>query len=104
MKLKNKKEIKKNEFRKNNSSIVKSHPVYIYAQKGNSYKYIVITHAKITQKIKNIALDKNPNPHDNQKAYARPKAECEKTSKFGKILEGWKLSKQDKEKILQIKK
>ena len=104
MKVKNKKEIKKDEFRKNNSDKVKSHPVYIYAKIGNEFKYIGITHAEITQGIKNIVLDKNPNPHDNKKAYARPKAEKEKTSKFGKTLEGWKLSKQDKEKISKIKK
>ena len=42
------KEIKKNEFRKNNSRETGGHPTYIYAQIGKKLKFIGITHAYIT--------------------------------------------------------
>ena len=104
MKVKKQKELKKDEFRKNNSKQLKGHPVYIYAKEGNNYKFIGITHAEITQGVKNIKLDKNPNPNDKRSAYAKPKPQKEKTSKFSKKLEGWKLSGKDKTKLSKIKK
>lgn len=60
---KKQKEIKKNEFRKNKSN---GHPAHIYARIGNSYKFIGITHSKITSGVENIELDKNPNPKDKK--------------------------------------
>ena len=101
MKVKNKKEISKNEFRKNKKT---SHPVYIYAKVGNDYKFIGLTHSEITDGVKNIKLDKNPNPKDNKDSYFRPKAEKDKTNKFKKKEQGWAFSKNDKEKIKPYKK
>lgn len=100
MKVKNKKAIKKDEFRKNK---INSHPVYIYAKEGNKYKFIGITHAEITQGVKNIRLDKNPNPKDNKPAFIRPKLEIGKTNNFKAKEKDWKLSKSDKVKINKIK-
>lgn len=101
MKVKNQKEVKKDEFRKNKTS---GHPAYIYAKVGNEYKYIGITHSQITEGMSNIKLDKNPNPKDKKTAYARPKAEKSKTNDFKSTEKGWKLSKKDKDKINKIKK
>ena len=56
------KEIKKNEFRKNNSKEGQGHPAHIFAQKGKKLIYIGITHAEITDEMDNIPLEKNPEP------------------------------------------
>lgn len=101
MKNKNKKEIKKDEFRKNKQS---GHPAYIYARVGNDYKFIGITHSALTDGVKNIKLEKNPNPKDKKTAYARPKADKSKTNNFKEKETGWKLSKKDKSKLDKIKK
>ncbi len=101
MKTKRKKEVKKDEFRRNKKT---RHPAYIYAKVGNELKYIGITHAEITQGVKNIPLEKNPNPKDTAKAFARPKAEKGKSNEFKAKEKGWRLSKKDKQKIDKIKK
>ena len=101
MKIKNQKETKKNEFRKNKQN---GHPAYIYAKVGNDYKFIGITHSEITDGVKNIKLDKNPNPKDKKTAYARTQAEKGKTHEFKAKEKDWKLSKTDKQKLEKLKK
>ncbi len=101
MKVKSQKEIKKNEFRKNK---VTRHPAYIYARIGNEYKYIGLTHSPITNNVKNIELEKNPNPIDKRVSYFRPKSEKEKINKFKKKEVGWFFSKRDKENIDKYKR
>ena len=101
MKVQNKKAVKKDEFRKNKTN---QHPAYIYERVGNDYKFIGITHSKITDRMINIKLDKNPNPKDKKTAYARPKAEVAKVNNFKRKEKDWKLSKSDKKKIEKIKK
>lgn len=96
MKIAHQKEVLKNEFRKNK---ITGHPSYIYARVGNKYKYIGLTHSPITDRIKNIKLDKNPNPRDSRVAYFRPKSESAKTNNFKKKEEGWFFSREDKRKI-----
>ena len=100
MKIKNDKQvIKKNEFRKNKGTL---HPAYIYAKVGNEYKFIGLTHSKITDGVKNIKLEKNPNPKDGRTAYMKPVVESGKTNKFSKKKKGWNLSVQDKKKANRI--
>ncbi len=101
MKVKNQKETKKSEFRKNKKT---EHPAYIYAKVGNKFKFLGITHADMTDGVKNIKLDKNPNPEDKKTAYVKTKAEKDNTNNFKKKEVGWKLSKSDKEKINKLKK
>ena len=91
-----KKEIKKDEFRRNKDT---QHPAYIYARVGNEYKFLGITHSSVTNGVKNIKLDKNPNPKDNRTAFVRPKAERENQNRFKKKSVGWKMSRSDKEKL-----
>lgn len=100
MKVKNQKETKKDEFRRNKKT---GHPAYIFAKVGNEYKFIGTTHSKITEGMENIKLDKNPNPKDKKTAYARPKTERGKTNDFKKKEEGWKLAKSDRAKVDKIK-
>ena len=96
------KEIKKNEFRKNNSNEGKSHPTYIYALVGKKYKYIGITHAEITDGITNIPLEKNPESGNKTKAHIRPKTQESHRSNFGKKLKGWSFSDNDKKKVNEV--
>ena len=97
-------EIKKNEFRINNSKKAKGHPTYIYAQEGNEYKFIGITHAEITEGVRNIPLEKNPEPGNKTEAYIRPKPDKENRSRCGSKLKGWFFSDADKEKVEEVKK
>ena len=96
MKIKNTKESKRNEFRKNKKT---GHPAYIYAKVGKEFKFIGITHSKITNGIENIKLDKNPNSEDKKTAYAKPQAEKEKIHRFKYKYNNWKLSKSDRNKL-----
>ena len=98
------KEIKKNEFRKNNSRRTAGHPTYIYAQEGDEYKFIGITHSPITDDIDNIPLEKNPEPGNKTKAYIRPNPAKAHKSSFGSKLKGWFSSDADKEKVDAVKK
>lgn len=98
------KEVKKNEFRKNNLGKGAGHPTYIYAQEGNTYKFIGITHAPITDNIKNIPLEQNPEPKNKSKAFVRPTPQKAHKASFGSKLKGWMFSKNDKEKMEEIKK
>lgn len=100
-KVKNQKPTKKDEIRKNKKN---SHPAYIYEKVGNRYKYIGLTHSPTTQGVRNIKLEKNPNPNDNRDSYARPKSETGATHEWKKPEATWKLSKQDKEKLKPYQK
>ncbi len=101
MKVKRQKEISKNEFRKNKDT---RHPAYIYARIGNEYKFIGLTHSPITDNVKNIKLERNPNPNDDREAFIKPKSEKAKVNRFKKKENGWKFSKKDKEKVNRFKK
>ena len=79
------------------------HPAYIYAKIGNDYKFIGITHSEITDGIRNVKLDKNPNPKDKKTAFARPKSEKGRTNEFKAKERDWKLTKSDKKKLDKIK-
>lgn len=94
----------KNEFRKNKDT---GHPSYIYQKVGRRYVYIGLTHSPITNDVKNIKLEQNPNPKDNKDAYFRPKAAEASANRFKKKEQGWKLTKADKktaDKIVAAKK
>lgn len=97
-------EIPLDEFRRNNNKKGLGHPAYIYAQVGDEFKFIGITHAEITNNMKNIPLDVNPNPEDSLQSYALSQAEKSHKASFGKKLKGWRLSDSDKEKIKNVKK
>ncbi len=95
--------IRKNEFRKNNSKEYKGHPAYIFAQVGNEFIFVGITHADITDGIRNIKLEKNPNPADNSPSYMRPFANKKHKANFGKKQKGWSITERDKNKARKLK-
>lgn len=99
MKVKNQKETRRNEFRKNK---ITQHPAYIFAKVGKNFKFLGLTHSDTTKGVKNIKLDKNPNPKDKKQAYIKPIKEKEMINKFNKKESDWKLSKSDKEKIKKL--
>ena len=83
---------------------MKGHPAYIYEKIGDYYRFIGITHSPITDNIRNIKLDKNPNPNDPKDSYARPTAGIGEIKRFGKKKKGWRLSKEDKKTMKSIVK
>ena len=95
---------RRNEFRINNSRKVRGHPAYIYKKEDNEYYFVGITHSEITDRTKNIRLDRNPNKNDPRPSYARPYASKDNVSKFGSKKKKWKLSRKDKKKMKIIRK
>ena len=87
------------EFRKIYNKEMKGHPTYIYAKVGEKFHFIGITHAEITRSVKNIKLDKNPNPKDISSSYIRPMTNAAKSKFFGRILKFWKFSNNDISKV-----
>jgi len=89
-------------FRFGKKKLNGGHPTYIYAKVNNEYKYIGLTHAPITKGVKNIKLDKNPNPKDKKSSYARNRTFKAPDDNFENKLNGWKFCNSDKEKIKKI--
>lgn len=99
-----KKPSKRDEFRQKDDKEGSGHPTYIYAKVGNKFKYIGMTHSEITDGIRNIKLDKNPNPEDSRDSYMRPTPQNADAGRFGSKLKGWKLAESDKPKVEEIKR
>ena len=79
------------------------HVTYIYAKKNGKYSYIGLTHAEITDNIRNIPLEQNPNPKDNRASFMRPTADTEKVTLFEKKpKKDWHFSKTDKKKAKAV--
>lgn len=91
--------VKKDEFRTNKKN---GHPSYIYKKVNGRYQYIGLTHSEITDGVKNIKLEKNPNPNDKKTTYMRPKSSSSKTKNFKQKKVGWKLSPSDKKTAEKI--
>ena len=99
--------VKPKEFRYNKAR--SGHPAFIVeivkTPQTKKAKFVGLSKNKKTHGVKNIPLDKNPNPQKkDEKAYARPNVDevilTKKT--FGKKLEGWEFAISDKEKIRVI--
>lgn len=58
----------------------------------------------MSQGVKNIKLNVNPNPDDLKDSYVKPKPDKDKKSTFGRREKGWKFDSTDKEIIEKIKK
>ena len=99
-----KKPNKKNKFRpqfRRGRKVNAGHPVYVYDKKEGKYLYIGLTHSAITQGMRNIELERNPNPNDDRKAYARPKTETT-SEKLQTRYTNWNFTEKDKKKIKGI--
>lgn len=69
----------RSEFRKHKRS---GHPAYIYAKVGDEFTFLGITHAPITNGMKNIQLDTNPDPSDSSSVYVKRTIESDKANRF----------------------
>lgn len=95
----------RNEFRKRRKGGGAGHPEHIYRKVGNTYVFIGITHSDVTRGVKNIKLDKNPNPNDSRTSYIKPTPERASTNEFHKKPEkGWKFAESDLPKVEEVKK
>lgn len=94
---------KRDEFRKKNKDS-EGHPNYIFRKVGNNFEYIGMTHSPITRGIKNIRLDKNPNPYDPEPSYLKPTPERASKNDFKKHTEKMRFVKSDLQKVEEIKK
>lgn len=77
------------------------HPSWIFKKDGQNYSFFSITHSKSTNKTKNIALKRNPNPNDQSQCYARPSPFVDRAKNFGNVHKGWKLARRDRKKLLK---
>ena len=99
-----KKSKQKNKFRpqfRRGRKVNAGHPVYVYDKKEGKYMYIGLTHSAITQGVRNIELERNPNPNDERKSYARPKTETT-SEKLQTRYTNWNFTEKDKKKIKGI--
>lgn len=95
----------RNEFRKRNKGGGDGHIQHIYRKVGNTYEFIGITHSKVTRGVKNIKLDRNPDPKDRDAAYLKPTPEKASTREFRKKPEcGIKFADSDLPKVEAVKK
>lgn len=95
----------RNEFRKRRKNGGEGHPAHIYRKVGNTFVFIGITHSKVTRGVKNIKLEKNPNPQDKNPVYIKPAPERASIKDFRKKTEkGWKFADSDLPKVEEVKK
>lgn len=97
------------EFRYNKN---RKHYSYIFGQKGNLRKNLLLTSKDVRKKKKkngkykeknNIKLYRHPNPNKNDVQYIIPKIEYDDYTSFGKKL-NWSFHPYDKRNIKKIKK
>lgn len=98
-KKKSKDKVKSKEFRYNKART--GHPTYIVKVDGDVVTVLGLTKHEKTHKQKNILLDKNPEPNNDEKSYIRPHTEVlqftDKT--FSKKLKDWAFAESDKTKV-----
>lgn len=89
-------------FRKAYNGKFTGHPQYVFDEEGNKYKVLGITSSAETNGVKNVLLERNPEPHNSKMAYVRTKPAIEDKGAFGSRLNGWKFTKNDKKKVKKI--
>ena len=92
---------RKDDIRRNKRT---RHPAIIFKKEGHNYWYHGLTHAPETDGIKNIKLNKNPNPNDSTPAYFRPEPQKDNKDMFDEKYDCWKLSKSDKKRMEKYQK
>ncbi len=78
------------------------HPKLIVEEKEDKYGYMGLTSSKKKGHHANIPLVKNPQKGAKGKSYIRKELREDKKENFGKILENYNLSKQDKKAIIEF--
>jgi hypothetical protein len=77
------------------------HPKLIVDDYSNSFGYMGLTENKKNGHHRNIPLKQNPKKDDNRAAYLRKDIRYDKKTRFGQILDSYKLSKEDKQYIIE---
>lgn len=99
VKTNKKDKVKSKEFRYNKART--GHPAYIVEVFGDTVTILGLSEKPKTHKQKNIKLDKNPEPNNNEDSYIKPKTEVlsfsDKT--FSKKLRDWAFANSDKPKV-----
>ncbi len=94
--------VKAKQFRYNKART--GHPTYIVEVNGDTVTVLGLSEKEKTHKQKNIKLDKNPEPNNNNDSYIRPHTEVlqftDKT--FSKNLKGWAFGESDKPKVKSV--
>lgn len=100
-----KKGVPRNEFRRRRKGGGDGHIQHIYRKVGNTFVFIGITHSDVTRGVKNIKLDKNPDPKDKRASYIKPTPERASTGEFHKKPEkGMQFADSDLPKVEEVKK
>ena len=90
----------KNEFREN-KDIIPPHTAHVYAEHGNKYFSLAITHAPKTRRKRNIKMFKEPNPNADKSRdpYFVPTPRATHKKKMQPLKKDWKLDPRDDEQM-----
>lgn len=80
------------------------HPKLIVDEKKDNYGFMGLTESPKRGHHKNLELSRNPQKGKTDKAYLRDEVRYDKKQNFGKILEGYNLSEEDKIAVLNYLK
>jgi len=80
------------------------HPKLIVDEKKDNYGFMGLTESQKRGHHRNLELKKNPQKGKTETAYLRDEVRYDNKQNFGKILEDYNLSNEDKKAVLQFLK
>ncbi len=89
-------------FRKFHDKETQGHPQYVYGKNKKNFKSIGITSAPKTDGIKNIPMERNPEPGKSKQAFMLPRPNRIPKKTRNKKLPDWTLTEEDKKKAKKI--
>lgn len=89
-------------FRKFHDSETQGHPQYVYGKNRKNYKTIGITHGETTDNVKNIPMERNPEPGKTKQSFMLPRPNRIPKKTRNRKLPGWTLTKKDEKKAKKI--
>ena len=94
------------EFRKKRTKEGKGHAGHFFEKRGKNLLGVGLTHADHTDGVKNIPLEKNPepNPKDKRKSHVRPVLEEIEEEHLSKRLQGWEFTEKDAAMVRELEK
>ena len=76
--------------------------MYVFDEDGKDFLVLGITKSSETNGILNIPLSKNPEPHNKEQAYIRPKIMRVSKGVESYVQKGWHFANVDKKIVLSI--
>lgn len=89
-------------FRKFHDNVTQGHPQYVYGKNRKHFKSIGITHGDTTDNVKNIPMERNPEPGKSEPSFMLPRPNRIPKKTRNKKLPGWTLTKADRKKAKKI--